>query len=948
MSRFLSVLALSLASAFGSAAHAQAPTTGGSALRPLEEGERLSDWILRQPHDTQHYLTGLMWEVAGEKQAQARLKSDLLAALTSDALKSGPLHPSLIPWVRALPVTGRVHLPMTDARWLQANPDQDPILQSDHAVRVPHRPTTVMVITPENEPCMVNHSAGALAKDYIRACTLGYTETVDRVWVIQPDGLVSDFSIGLWNEQAQSELAPGALVWAPSRRNRISASTSALLAKFLATQSYITVQSSYPTARQVSAPSRPHTLARSQALTANDWGVIGLMQTPSARMSPAGEARFNWSRVPPYERYNVFIQPFAGLEAGFRYTDIRNRMYGPQNLSGDQTYKDKSIDLKIRLLEEGANRPQLALGFIDAGGTGLFSSEYLVGNKRYGAFDWSLGIGWGYLGASANIQNPFSAISPRFNTRGASVSTGGKPNSQAFFRGPAALFGGVQYQSPWEPLVLKAEYDGNHYQNEPLNNNQPRKSPINLGLVYRMSPSVDLSWGLQRGDTMMLGLTLHTSVAQLSTPKPSDHPTPKISAKQPTEWGNLTATASDLRSMSHWGIRGISSRDSVMRVLIEGASGAHWDDRIDRMLAVLHRDAPAKIQFFELVFSEDGVLLSGRMVDREAWVRQKNSLIPPSASTAPVQAFEPKKSVTSEAADTNWSPTPAKFGYALVPSWQQNIGGPDGFLLFRAGVSVPMRWRLSQSTSISGTLSLNLLDNFDNFKYTGPSQLPRVRTYMREYMTTSRLNMPNLQITHLGQLSENQFYSAYAGYLESMYAGVGGEWLYRPWHGPIAFGVDVNRVQQRSFDQLLGFNRAGSQTGYQTNTGHATVYWDTGWQSTQVKLSAGRYLAGDIGATLDLSRSFDNGVTVGVWATKTNVSSQQFGEGSFDKGLYLRIPFDVMTSTRSGNAAQLVYSPLTRDGGARLNRHVSLFNATMARSHRDTSFTPAPALPFGR
>ena len=48
---------------------------------------------------------------------------------------------------------------------------------------------------------------------------------------------------------------------------------------------------------------------------------------------------------------------------------------------------------------------------------------------------------------------------------------------------------------------------------------------------------------------------------------------------------------------------------------------------------------------------------------------------------------------------------------------------------------------------------------------------------------------------------------------------------------------------------------------------------------------------------------FSNGVSVGAWLTKTNVSAQRFGEGSFDKGLYLRIPFDVMTTTRSGNVA---------------------------------------------
>jgi hypothetical protein len=98
-----------------------------------------------------------------------------------------------------------------------------------------------------------------------------------------------------------------------------------------------------------------------------------------------------------------------------------------------------------------------------------------------------------------------------------------------------------------------------------------------------------------------------------------------------------------------------------------------------------------------------------------------------------------------------------------------------------------------------------------------------------------------------------------------------------------------------------------------------------------------------MGATLDVGKTFGNGVSVGAWATKTNVSAQRFGEGSFDKGLYLRIPFDVMTTTRGGNVANLVYSPLTRDGGARLNRDFSLYYATNARSASETSFAPAPS-----
>jgi hypothetical protein len=918
------------------------PAALEASATPLA-GERLSDWLLRQAPDAQAYPLGLVWQLPAERAVQTQLKADLLAELAQAAFVDGAVRANLQQLTQALPVTGRVHLPMVDARWLQANPVFDPVLQADHVLSMPSRPSTVSVLTFAGEVCTLAHQPGAQARHYLTLCEPQHSRHMERAWVVQADGSVNHFLIAFWNEQPQSEPAPGALIgahWPGREADRLSR----LLTEFLATQPYRALFSeSVPTKKVANTPlTPPGPAAFGPLFTANDWGSIGLLQTPTARMARVGDARFHFSRVYPYERLNVFLQPFDALEVGFRYSTVLNRLYGSADLSGSQTYKDKSIDFKVRLFEETAYRPQLAVGLIDAGGTGLFSSEYLVANKRFGRLDASLGLAWGYLGASGNIKNPMTVLGPEFATRGRGAGTGGQFNTQAFFRGPTAVFGGVQYQ-PWDNWVFKAEYDGNNYRSEPQNNNREQNSPVNLGVVYRSSPSVYWSVGLERGNTWMLGLTLSTGLPRLGAPKLADAPKPRVlpgpgRQEAPESW---MGTAADVSQMSAWGVQTIRRHGPVLQVVLEGVSGAHWSERIERIAAVLHRDAPASIDTFELVLSEQGVAMAVRRIDRAAWVLANTTFRPPSQRVPTVVAMAPSTAQAAPAVQDLWTPVPAKFGYAIVPSWQQNIGGPDGFLLFRAGVSVPMQWKLSQNVLVSGAVSLNFFDNFDNFKYTAPSNLPRVKTYLREYMTTSRLNMPNLQVTHFGQWSERNFYSLYAGYLETSYAGVGGEWLYRPWNSPFAVGVDVNRVQQRNFNQWFGFNKAGTQTGYRVSTGHATVYWDTGWESVHLKLSAGRYLAGDLGATLDLSKTFDNGVSMGAWATKTNVSAAQFGEGSFDKGLYVRIPFDVMTTKRSGNAAFLAYSPLTRDGGARLNRSFGLFGATTARSQRDTGFAPA-------
>ncbi|MGH6718407.1 MAG: YjbH domain-containing protein, partial [Alphaproteobacteria bacterium] len=81
-------------------------------------------------------------------------------------------------------------------------------------------------------------------------------------------------------------------------------------------------------------------------------------------------------------------------------------------------------------------------------------------------------------------------------------------------------------------------------------------------------------------------------------------------------------------------------------------------------------------------------------------------------------------------------------------------------------------------------------------------------------------------------------------------------------------------------------------------------------------------------ATLELARRFPGGIVLGAFATLTNVSARDFGEGSFDKGFFLSIPFDLFflrPTTQRGNFA---FRPLTRDGGQFVTRPHALFGVT--------------------
>ena len=83
----------------------------------------------------------------------------------------------------------------------------------------------------------------------------------------------------------------------------------------------------------------------------------------------------------------------------------------------------------------------------------------------------------------------------------------------------------------------------------------------------------------------------------------------------------------------------------------------------------------------------------------------------------------------------------------------------------------------------------------------------------------------------------------------------------------------------------------------------------------------------------DILRSFQNGTKFGIFASFTDVSSEQFGEGSFDKGIYINIPLDWLTGTPSMSKRNFTIRPITRDGGARLATARQLYK--MVRDARE-------------
>lgn len=658
--------------------------------------------------------------------------------------------------------------------------------------------------------------------------------------------------------------------------------------------------------------------------TRNDLGGIGLMQMPTARMVPDGDLSINYTRISPYVFGAVNLQPLPWMSTTIRYVSVTNRLYGP-SIAGDQSYKDKGIDVKFRVLEEGYYLPDVAVGFQDIGGTGLFSSEFISATKAVGPFDFTLGMAWGYLGGAGDIQNPFCQAADRMcNRAGWEGGSGGTVDFNNFFRSErVGLFAGVEYQTPWDPLTLKLEWDGNDYQHEPQNNNQPQDSRFNVGMVLKPTDYLDLKLSYERGNTLSFGVTLHTNLINDVMLYKKDPPVHKLADKPKQQSWDKVA-----KSLAH--DAGIYPREiykNNQQVIVKGVQGKYRDRRKadERAAAILYNVTDLGTREYHFVEQAAGMDTVETTIERKTLKKKAdydygfNEQPQIADVNAPQTPFGEKV----------WQKESSSFSYAMRPGLNKTLGGPDGFFLYQVILRGGAKYNFTDGLEIGGNVALNLFNNYDKFKYDAPSNLPRVRTYMREYLTTSDFVISDLQATWFNQFGKNWYSQVYAGYLETMFGGVGGELLYRPFGKDYAVGVNVNAVKQRNFNQYFGFR------DYQTVTGHLSFYYELPWYNLHAQVDVGRYLAKDNGATFTMYREFDNGVRLGAYAAFTDVSSEDYGEGSFNKGIFLSIPFDAFSTKSSQSRFGIGWTPLTRDGGQQLSRKYSLYYMTEQRGSNE-------------
>ena len=268
------------------------------------------------------------------------------------------------------------------------------------------------------------------------------------------------------------------------------------------------------------------------------------------------------------------------------------------------------------------------------------------------------------------------------------------------------------------------------------------------------------------------------------------------------------------------------------------------------------------------------------------------------------------------------------FTYRFAPYTQLSFFDPDEPLRYALGAQLEADFQPAPGLTFSGQLRQPVVGNLDNDTRPSNSVLPRVRSDWGRYAADSDLRLSHLTADYQWRPHEDVFARVTGGYLEQMFGGLSAEVLWFPVGSSLALGAELNYAKQRDFDGKLGFQ------DYDVMTGHASVYYKTRGDY-HVQVDMGRYLAGDWGTTLTVDREFNNGFKVGAFATMTDVSSAEFGEGSFDKGIRIEVPVSWFTGKPSRKKVTQIIRPVLRDGGARLNVRSRLYETVRDNRGRE-------------
>ena len=609
--------------------------------------------------------------------------------------------------------------------------------------------------------------------------------------------------------------------------------------------------------------------------TYNNHGSVGIINMPSARFYDESSFGITMYDGTPDQKVTMTSSPFDWLEASFFYTNIQGLPYPGYEY---QDYKDKGFNAKIRLKKQGLF-PAIAIGVNDLAGTGFYSGEYIVGSYEVENFDFHAGFGWGNLNGTNDYKNPLTYLDERFKDRPNEFEDqGGQFQPSRYFSDESvSVFFGLNYLLN-DKTIFKFERDTTA--TDSLIDYPKPHSNYSFGIEYRYSNNLTFGLFNERDNFISLKFTYK------SNPN-NDLPRYKYKKVQKNE--NQSKYNKFISNLENNGI-GVNKIFKNGNFLgVEVTQFTHSDlNTLNEIIQQAKGESDL----------EEEVLTNFKIVD--------------------LSVVENYDTTFEDQSDSIYIRNKVKgFNTSTRFNFRPFLAAREGFFKGALLLENDSEYLFSDNLIFSSNLKLSVWNNFDDLTIPPRDTFPaQVRSDIKDYLRAfdDGLVIGRAQLDFFRSLKTNHHIMLSAGIFEEMYNGIGFEYLYFPPDKNFAVGFETFQIYKRDYGLQFGM------LDYKNQTSHVNFYHrNYGLIPFDTKISYGEYLAGDIGATIELSRNLRNGVEFGVFATFTDVSSKEFGEGSFDKGIFFNIPI-------VGNLVSYTWRPLTKDPGAKLIRKNNLYD----------------------
>ncbi|WP_394178844.1 YjbH domain-containing protein [Yoonia maritima] len=669
------------------------------------------------------------------------------------------------------------------------------------------------------------------------------------------------------------------------------------------------------------------------------FGMPGLVDMPIAQSADEGAIAGTVVARDGMYRLNIGAQVTDRLSGSVSYT--LTDLYDETATGIVEGELERSFSLQYRLVNESTYVPAVAIGMRDFLTPGRFQSEYVVASKSIGdSLKVTAGLGWGAMGTHEGFDNPFGsrADRPAFDE--------GTPEGQLatdqWFAGDAALFGGASYQIN-DKWGVMAEYSSIANPQQAFAPVAEVESPYNFGVTYRPIDGVQLALASLYGtDVALSGTFVLNANNRPGMGGTESAPVPvKVrsqDARAARTWDRAKVLETGLRAamqalleIEGLELTGLEITDTTARVRYENNRYRSQAQAMGRVARMMTQVMPGSIETFILEPETRGIPLSSTAISRSDLENLENRA---GATDAMLQRAQFTDARSGEGLTQVASKKPA-FTWGVSPYFAVSSLGSEGDSVVDLGVKLKAQYQITPQLVLSGAIAQSLINNDSKDPVVDSTpDLQNVRTDGGFYGDDGVPVLDSLMLTHYGRPGENLYSRISGGYLERMYGGISAELLWKPVESDLGFGAELNYVAQRDTDMAFGFD----EYDYDVVTGQVSAYYDLGdGYHTQVDL--GRYLAGDWGGKVTLSREYNNGVLVSAYVSQTDVSYEDYGDGSYNKGVRVSIPLDFLTGSPSRKEYGATFRTRVGDGGAMLNVDGRLYDVVRDAHSNDLSDT---------